>query len=148
MSIRYEVDQDLSKYPLEYPTMAIYVLTDPLTRELVYVGITDNPERRYKQHCDPGIGAKNLGLRIWKYDLGLRGLHPQMTVIELVDDIQYGAGKRERELIKMMWEQGHPLLNKQGLGFMRHGIKKIKAYHARMYQAKWWARVDTNVEPW
>lgn len=61
----------------------IYRLIDPRTNETRYVGKTNNPERRYKEHCK---NDNKYPIHTWINKLKLLELQPIMEVIEECDD--------------------------------------------------------------
>ena len=65
----------------------IYALSNPETKEICYIGKTNNIDVRYKQHCYGN--TKNLNLSNWIKNLQSRNLAPQITVIEECSDINW-----------------------------------------------------------
>lgn len=100
--------------PVGFPKICLYHLTDPITREICYVGQTDNPERRLYQYCSSPGNIKNLNgyLTRWLFSLYELGSYPILTVFEVVHCLSSPTPhKRESELINEYWKAGHPLLN-------------------------------------
>lgn len=63
-------------------TNYIYILKDPITKSVVYVGKTKNPKKRHKDHCRPPMGKFKSNLDKWKKDILSRGLIPEMDIIK------------------------------------------------------------------
>ena len=61
----------------------IYGLVDPDTEEVRYVGQTENPKKRYRQHCGPETRLKTKKAE-WIRGLISRGLKPSMIILEEV----------------------------------------------------------------
>ncbi len=61
----------------------IYALADPRTDEIAYIGITDNPYRRFKQHVsfDRSQGFKNEWIRRLQNEM----LVPSLKILETVE---------------------------------------------------------------
>lgn len=97
---------------LEQSMNNLYILCDPETDKIYYVGQTDCPDRRFREHCNqPGNIRSNPFLAEWLLQLRERGLQPKMTIIEKTY-IKVIANQREQELIKEYWDNGHPIMNK------------------------------------
>src|SRR5882672_8749959 len=90
----------------------VYVLIDPITREICYVGKSGNPRERYETHCyKPGMGyGRNDWLVSLIAHLDEVGRKPEMWILERLPIGE--AGIRERELIERFWREGCPLGNK------------------------------------
>lgn len=84
----------------------IYQLADPRTKEVKYVGKTNKPAVRLKNHRSIRC---NRSIRPWRDELFSLGLHPVMTVLEVVDDGRWH--EREQFWIKCLREVGNDLLN-------------------------------------
>lgn len=88
----------------------VYELRDPVTYELCYIGITDNPEKRRKQHIECFLPSSTyhfaviFGGRI--FDLQ----DVKMVCIECYPTKRL-ATKREKELITEMALDDIPLVN-------------------------------------
>lgn len=63
----------------------IYVIKDPDTDDVVYVGKTKNPERRYKDHTRKCIGKYRSLLDRWKNELLKSNRLPKMVIIKECD---------------------------------------------------------------
>lgn len=91
-------------------TVWIYVLTDPRTDEIKYVGQSCNPSLRYRQL----VGKKALVsplLKHWTNSLREYRLKPKMIIIEETEG--KFAGKLEQVWIKRYKDAGNILLNQQ-----------------------------------
>lgn len=69
----------------------IYVLCDPRTQEICYVGRTDSPKQRYLLHTHPKELAKPSAKNTWLLSLLSNGIAPEMLILSHVpkDDAQY-----------------------------------------------------------
>lgn len=61
----------------------IYILIDPLTNQIRYVGKANNPQERYKNHKNR-CRDKNTHKRNWMNKLRLKGLYPEIEIIDRV----------------------------------------------------------------
>lgn len=90
----------------------VYGLTDPLfigpvLQSVRYVGKTDNPERRYKEHCR----ADDYSVKsTWIKDLKAVDLLPGLVIIETVKK-HFLIDDRERYWIAYYLDQGAELVN-------------------------------------
>ena len=122
--------------PVGYPKMFLYTLTDPVTGEICYIGLTEYPHRRIRQHCSqPGNYKGNARMTRWISSLSELGEKPIMTIVDAVDDLDIGGKngkKRERELIREYWDSGHPLLNSERWMRSQDRFTNSKWYQQRM----------------
>lgn len=86
----------------------IYVLKDPRTNEIKYVGCTKNIQERYKAHTNK---ARDLHTpkRKWITELRELSLKPILEELEVIDE-QFSIAK-EKEYIKLFRSQGCNLVN-------------------------------------
>jgi hypothetical protein len=87
-----------------------YTLSDPTTKEICYVGQTNDPDRRKKQHFDVNATGNLLKL-LWVRALTSENLRPVFTIILECDDTSISPKEYEAELIEKYWNRGCPLLN-------------------------------------
>lgn len=80
---------------------SIYRFRDPRDQAVIYVGVTNNPDRRYRQH----VGKRGLLYPLIQ-ELAAKGLMIIFEIIETIDGFD-NASQREREHI----QQNKPLLN-------------------------------------
>lgn len=102
-----------------FPTVYFYRLEDPFTSEVVYIGRTDNPERRHYNHCKrPGMFSGNALKDLWVERLARDKAEPTMRVIDQMEDgwTLKRANRQERAIIDDYWGKGCPLFNNWGRG--------------------------------
>ncbi len=58
---------------------SIYILSDPRTKRVRYVGKSVNPHNRLEQHIDE---ISNSAKGQWIQELRAHGLEPQMTIVD------------------------------------------------------------------
>jgi len=87
---------------------SIYALKDPISGAVGYVGQAENPERRYRQHLTRGARE----MMLWVMGLEEHGSKPTLEILEVIDAEK--AGKCERDWIRHLGNEGHPLINKNG----------------------------------
>ena len=114
----------LLKVPVLKEVFYLYTLTDPRTSEVCYVGRSDDPEARLKEHIR-SARSKTMGnafLRRWLLDLDHEGLSP---------DLDYGypcyglekAKREERRLIRQFRKMNPELLN------LEHNPNRVQRRH-------------------
>jgi predicted GIY-YIG superfamily endonuclease len=86
----------------------VYKLIDPRTGVVAYVGITDNPNRRFQAHLNDT--KTNDGKRAWIEQLQSEHLEPRMEIIEIVETREE-ALEREKYWIQWYLQQGVTLVN-------------------------------------
>lgn len=84
----------------------IYVLKDPRTGDVRYVGLTNNPAIRYQQHLQSSSGDKQS----WIAELSSEGIRPLLEIIETVET-KVQAETREQYWIYEYRGRGADLLN-------------------------------------
>ncbi len=68
----------------------IYILQDPVTEAVRYVGKSINPKKRYYSHISKKLHANNIRyLSKWLNKLLVSGLKPVMTIIDEGDDNEW-----------------------------------------------------------
>lgn len=91
----------------------IYMLSDPITQEIRYVGKTNNIKRRYKAHHNPAR-FKNTTKFDWIKSLRDKNLK---AVLKVIEECSADVGKeRERFWIKYHLNKGCRLTNSAKLG--------------------------------
>jgi hypothetical protein len=69
----------------------IYCLTDPVSREIRYVGKAKDAKRRFEQH----LSSKKIGHKeSWIRGLKLQGLRPEMDILEEVHESKWEESER------------------------------------------------------
>lgn len=87
--------------------IAIYSLSDPRNNAVRYIGQSNDPSRRIKQHLLHT--HNNSGLIAWIWELNRQGLTPKMEVLKVVHCLD--ADKAEAAAIRFFRGQNAPLLN-------------------------------------
>ena len=89
-------------------TISIYVLLDPRTNRVCYVGQTSNPQKRLQMHrvVSPHLTSRK---HQWVCDLRGVGLAPRLVVIQSVQ--AENADEEEKKWIAFYRSQGTDLLN-------------------------------------
>lgn len=105
----------------------IYALVDPRSEEVKYVGKSNNPKRRLRDHIK-GFGVRhNLDKKRWLDELLSLGLEPKITILERCDLSSW----QEREVfwIAEMRKLGSPLTNRSngGAGLGAHTKRTSRA---------------------
>jgi len=86
----------------------VYVLKDPITGEIKYVGKTINPEKRIKEHI--GEAVKSAQKISWILSLLNQGVEP---IIEIIASEDGDGSQLEKKYIREYISQGMQLLNIQ-----------------------------------
>lgn len=68
-------------------TVFIYSLSDPVTKNIVYVGKSINPQARFHSHLRSG--HKNTEIREWVLSLSNQNLLPIMEILDEVPEDDY-----------------------------------------------------------
>lgn len=89
-------------------TCYIYILRDPVSMKVRYVGKTNNVYRRNAQHC---TGPGTAHLMQWRDLLRTKGLEPLMEIVKECDETNWHD--HEARQIKIQRERGANLLNVQ-----------------------------------
>jgi group I intron endonuclease len=100
--------------------MYIYGLQDPETKRVRYVGVSNNPQRRFKAHLKPE-SAKFSHKDNWITSLKKRGLLPTLFIIQEVADDSWG-------LVEQQWIK-HYRLNGEPLTNLANGGQGATGYH-------------------
>lgn len=99
-------DQALSETPRALKVDSIYGLADPVTGEVRYIGKSNNPTRRFKDHLRQR--GRRYPVYQWIESLRQRGLTPGLVIIEASPTDWREA---ERRLIAEARGRGDRLLN-------------------------------------
>lgn len=93
-------------------TAGVYVLVDPVKRTVEYVGSTDCAEYRLYNHVG-GCGRNRTPKEKWLYELKVKGLWPELHVVETFFAGQAADEKlaRERHWIEHFHTLGAARLN-------------------------------------
>lgn len=114
------------------PPAYVYVLLDPDTREIRYVGCSEEPAKRLKSHIQDArlrIQRESDAIRPsekdrWMHQLTEAGKMPLLAIVETADR----ASRKEVEArwIARLEDEGHPLLNVE--------VLHRQASNAQMFQ--------------
>lgn len=121
--------------------MIIYVLVDPRTRRVRYVGQTTRPAQRAAQHRTPSGTPGNEPLAKWKRKLGALGLRPLFVPVlscATVDELDHA----EVAWIRFFRAQTSELLNCDD-----GGQESRKGMTGKRHTAEWKARMSGRVPP-
>ena len=88
-------------------TVYIYVLRDPRTHHIRYIGSTKNPRMRLYAHCHDTYLISIT--RKWTQELAQEGLDPIMIIIQKVPASE--RNRAEHKWAQRLLKQGHPMLN-------------------------------------
>jgi len=91
-------------------TVCIYVLEDPITNEVRYVGHTVDADQRWKGHLSQRDHGPKSHKNIWLKELGSRGLVPRMAIIDPAVPHEV-CGEVEQQWIDYFKSRGCDLLN-------------------------------------
>ncbi len=117
----------------------LYYLQDPFTFEICYVGETYDPVKRYRDHCNPGVGIWNGRLAIWADYLASKHEKPLMTFFwHLMGFPAHGKIREiEAKVIHRYWRLGHPLMNQT--------LKKEVGWSQRINKSRYWTLVKQTL---
>lgn len=104
----------------------IYVLKDPADGWFRYVGQTNDLELRLKQHLTDRLAHGNYAKQRWLEDLKQRGATPDVEVLQRCH-CQKEADEAEREHIRRLIDQGHPLFNHTDGGLGNRSASRIRS---------------------
>jgi predicted GIY-YIG superfamily endonuclease len=99
----------------------VYELIDPRTNAVGYVGITDNPNRRFLAHL--GDTETNHRKQRWMRQLQSEGLEPRMRILEVLETKEE-ALEREKHWIQYHIRQGAQLTNIMNAARARKRLSK------------------------
>jgi len=100
----------------------IYGLYEPGTMIIRYVGMTNNPLRRFREHLKPYLQRKsNSHLYNWINVLGKKNQKPEMRILQEVPVEEWEEA--EKKTIKKEREQGSNLVNTSEGGEGNQGYK-------------------------
>lgn len=86
----------------------VYELVDPRTNVTGYVGITNNPNQRYREHIEGRVGK---GKKYeWIKRLQEEETQPKMKILEIVEDLEQ-ARRQERHWVQYYLSKGTSLTN-------------------------------------
>ena len=113
----------------------LYLLMDPLTREICYAGQTVlSPTARYQQHCQDMRGVKNKPKGLWLASLFDLGFWPTLVVVETCSGAE--VNRRERQLVTDLWDADCPLVNQSYLRIKKSNLAKVD-YCRRLSNSEW-----------
>jgi predicted GIY-YIG superfamily endonuclease len=117
----------------------VYELVDPRTNDVAYVGITDNPNRRFQAHLSDT--ETNDEKRMWIEQLRSENLEPRMRILETVETREE-AFQREKYWIRHYIEQGKFLIN---ISLHRMGAAPQAYFSGPEYYSEEEAEADLNI---
>ena len=90
----------------------VYALIDPRTNIVGYVGLTDDPKARFRQHLRADGSSESQRKNAWVRQILAEHVSPQMYVLEVVYDVREQAESRERYWISYYTNHQVLLVNK------------------------------------
>jgi predicted GIY-YIG superfamily endonuclease len=111
----------------------IYSLIDPRDNRLRYIGITNDPIKRYSGHKMRLTKTKKSN---WIRGLQKENLNPIMNIIEELDCRELGK-KREKYWIRYFKKKGLNLLNMTNGGECTEWSEERKKTHSEFMQETW-----------
>lgn len=106
------------------PKWYVYILRDPITQSIRYVGLTGNLKQRYSAHTNPSRFAYRTDKVKWIYSLKRRGLVPVMQEIESGEGNLAAGGAAEARWIQFFRMLRCPLFNLSKGGERHFAAKK------------------------
>ena len=64
----------------------VYLLIDPHTSDIRYVGCSKNPKSRLRQHVKESMERQNTQKKKWIHALAQKGQHPRLDVVAQIYD--------------------------------------------------------------
>lgn len=92
----------------------IYTLTDPSTKEIRYVGQTNEPKRRFNDHISSSINENSESYDTYKARWIRRVLNNNLTpIMDIIDSCNYldESNKLEKFYVKLLIDGGNRLTN-------------------------------------
>lgn len=117
-------------YLLSRDQFILYLLVDPITNEICYIGQTYfGPSMRLQQHCNELARFQDKPKGLWINSLFDLGHAPTMMIVEKCTPET--VNDREINLIEDLWEAGSPLVN------TTHIPVYWQAYQTRLANSEW-----------
>jgi len=98
--------------PLYPPGQKVYALADPRSDSIYYVGRSNNPDRRLRDHLKGGEHETNPDKDAWIAELRDAEMKPQLVIVEDVADPQAVLEREARWILELL-RRGEPLTNWQ-----------------------------------
>lgn len=96
-----------------YPAgQKVYALVDPRSDNIYYVGRSNNPERRLRDHLQGGGQKTNTDMDAWIAELRDAEMLPRLITLEDVQDPQMVLEREARWILEQL-RRGEPLTNWQ-----------------------------------
>lgn len=142
--------------------MFLYILRDPVTKEICYAGKTENVATRHKQHCKFTRARRSEYHGEWSARLCRLNKAPLLEVVEeIICDADHAAMdewrkighhcylrvqclalEKEGDLIRRLWAEGHPLVNLNHVvkitGRIEEVMQKTREYRSRIENSQWY----------
>lgn len=108
----------------------IYGLRDPRHGMICYVGQSIDPETRLHQHLSGKSLDGNYSKAVWLYEMRQAGVQPELVILQKCS--QWGeADQAEKEWIRQLIEDDHPILNMADGGIGTRSASKMRAARKR-----------------
>lgn len=111
-------------------TPTIYGLKDPRHGMYCYVGQAVDLDLRYRRHIAGQNHDGNFGKARWMEDMAKAGFRPEMVTLQECDTFDE-ANKAERDWIRRLKEEDHPILNVADGGAGVRSASKLRAARKR-----------------
>lgn len=123
MPVEYLYEVDTNPTSMSY----IYALVDPRSMHAHYVGMTENPVMRYKQHYSNATKKQykqeEKQLYLWFQDILRNDMRPRMIILAEVPLEK--AKISERHFIGLLRSNGEPIFNRDKSIFEMRAIAKL-----------------------
>jgi hypothetical protein len=128
-----------------------YAITDPLSRRFIYVGQTNDFERRKSEHLKPPRVRKTKfpkhSIKEWLSKAHSSNIKPLFTILEVVETEEQSL-LSESHWIEKLSCAGQPLLNRweEHIELIEQGREQTGQYY-QAFIAGEWKKVIADIEP-
>ena len=97
-------------------TTFIYILIDPVTQQVRYIGKTNNLKTRLREHCSSSCLVKRTHKNNWIKSLLNKGLKPLIETIDEINESEWQFWERHYISLYKSWEFNLTNSNEGGFG--------------------------------